>query len=654
MPTRFRDTPIQRKLMLVILLTSVVVMLLMRGAFITYEFVRFRETTLRQLSTLGEITATNSTAALAFDNPSDAKEILSALKAERHIAAAALYKADGSLFARYPDSLIEDALPPAPEADGYRFSGPYLAGFQPVVERGRRLGSLYLKFDTGVVMREWFWGSARIGLVVMAVVLLIAYGLSRVLQKRISHPILALTDSARAISVRAVKLGDDELGRLTDAFNLMLGEIQRLNGDLERRVIERTAQLEAANADLLHSRAELKSLFESIDEGYCIVEMLFDERDHPVDYRFLSINPAFEKQTGLVGAQGRRMLELAPTHEAHWFEIYGRIAVTGEPERFQNYARALHRWFDVYAFRFGDPAKRQVAIIFSDITERKRGEDQIQSLNADLRQHSSQLEAANKELEAFSYSVSHDLRAPLRHIHGFSSLLEKDATTLTPDGRRHLGVIRGAAKQMGRLIDDLLAFSRTSRMPLSPTEISSDALVAGVIRDGRYEADGRTVAWDIGPLPPARADAAMLQQVWVNLIDNAVKYSAKAAQPRVVIRGAVDAAAGESVFSVADNGVGFDMAYAGKLFGVFQRLHGPAEFEGTGIGLANVRRIVMRHGGRTWAEGRVGQGATFFFSLPAPHKTNPAPAAHVQTGAPASITIEAPLVSSSATPTTSV
>jgi len=956
MTLSLKNTPIRRKLTTIILLTSVAVMVLMGGAFFTYEFLSFRQTKIRQLSTLGKITAANSTAALAFENQEDAKEILSALKAELHIVEAALYREDGRLFAKYPDDLPTDALPSAPGPVGYHFAGSHLSGFQPVLQRDRRLGALYLKFDTGVVMREWLWDSFRIALAVMAVVLLVAYMISRTLQKQISHPILALTETARAISerrdysVQAVKTGNDELGTLTDTFNQMLAriheqnlnlsesenrvrsvinsalsavlvinsagevvdwntraeqmfgrtrqevigkklaeiiiplryrdahergmkhflatgegpalnqvlelsalrrngdefpvelsispmktgdvvtfcgfitditerkqaedertrllvrerearseaetlnafsrtlaaeldlqklvqqvtdaatkatsakfgaffynslneqgeayllytlsgapreafekfgipratplfgptflgqgvvriddvlndprygknsphhgmphghlpvrsylavpvisrsgevlgglffghpdtgiftesaerivvgiaaqaaiaidnsrlyskaekeiaerkraeeEIHQLNQTLEQRVTERTAQLEATNVDLVRSRAELKSLFESIDEGYCIIEMLFDDQDLPVDYRFLIINPAFEKQTGLVGAQGRRMLELAPGHETYWFETYGRIALTGEPARFQNYAEQLKRWFDVYAFRYGDPENRQVAILFSDITERKNSEDQINRLNLNLQLHATKLEAANKELEAFSYSVSHDLRAPLRHIDGFAGLLLRtDSHLLSQRGRGYVNQITDSAKQMGMLVDDLLVFSRMARSEMNFGAVDLQQMAADTVQSlQREEAKDRAINWKVEGLPIVHGDRPMLRQVFVNLLSNAVKYS-RPRNPAEIEVGCYHDTSDELVIFVRDNGVGFEMEYAHKLFGVFQRLHRAEDFEGTGIGLANVRRIVTRHGGRTWAEGKPGVGATLYFSLP--------------------------------------
>jgi PAS domain S-box-containing protein len=273
-----------------------------------------------------------------------------------------------------------------------------------------------------------------------------------------------------------------------------------------------------------------------------------------------------------------------------------------------------HRWL-----RWSARAAVSENLIYAsarDVTDQRRADEHIRWLNADLGIRAAELEAANRELESFSYSVSHDLRAPLRHIDGFASLLDKRAASLDAESKRYLATISKSAKQMGTLIDDLLALSRIGRVPLRRELVNQNQLVAEVIANGRHNSEHSTIAWDIGPLPEVRADGAMLRQVWANLIDNAVKYSSKVHGPRIAIEGRVDATTGEYVFSIRDNGVGFDMTYADKLFGVFQRLHGPTEFEGTGIGLANVRRIVNRHGGRTWAEGRVDEGATFHFSIP--------------------------------------
>jgi PAS domain S-box-containing protein len=265
-------------------------------------------------------------------------------------------------------------------------------------------------------------------------------------------------------------------------------------------------------------------------------------------------------------------------------------------------------------------------VSFSDITERKQAEGAIRRLNAELVQQAAQLVEANKELESFSYSVSHDLRAPLRHIDGFTTMLQKHAEALDEKGRRYLSVISEAAKKMGRLINDLLVFSRMGRAALTQAPVALDQVTRGVLRDLETDSKGRQIEWVMEPLPVAQGDLAMLRQVFANLLGNAVKYTRHQEQARIEV-GAFPAAActpeqrshgvrdGEVVIYVRDNGAGFDMHYVHKLFGVFQRLHADSEFEGTGIGLANVRRIIARHGGHTWAEGKVGEGATFYFTV---------------------------------------
>jgi PAS domain S-box-containing protein len=300
--------------------------------------------------------------------------------------------------------------------------------------------------------------------------------------------------------------------------------------------------------------------------------------------------------------------------------------------------RYVHSYAEVTRDASGSPLRMFGTMI--DITEQKRMEmelagyrehleeqvkertaeleerqEQIIKLNQDLRNRAAALEAANKELDAFVYSVSHDLRAPVRHIDGFMDLLRKRAgEALDEQSRHYMGTISDAADRMGRLFDDLLTFSRMGRQSMSLKQVDLGPLVRDVVRELELEAAGRNIVWRIGDLPAVKGDASMLRIVLSNLISNAVKFTRSNNQARIEV--GCQSREEERIIFVRDNGVGFDPAYVGKLFGVFKRLHHKDEFEGTGVGLAIVQRIIIRHGGRTWAEAQVGHGATFYFSLP--------------------------------------
>ncbi|MEP6917357.1 MAG: PAS domain S-box protein, partial [Acidobacteriota bacterium] len=300
-----------------------------------------------------------------------------------------------------------------------------------------------------------------------------------------------------------------------------------------------------------------------------------------------------------------------------------RVLKEGKVTNYELTARARDGTQTVVSYNattFHDRGRRLQGVFAAarDMTDLKRYEHALQQNEADRvrdSEHANELAALNQELEAFSYSVSHDLRAPLRHIHGYVEMLQRATQgQLSEKAAHYLKTITDASLEMGQLIDDLLAFSRVGRADLAFTPVDLSDLVRHVIRGLEMATTGRSIVWRIPPLPTVSGDASLLKLVFVNLIDNAVKYS-RMADPAIIEIGCGPDEASRVVLFVRDNGVGFDMQYVHKLFGVFQRLHRPDEFEGTGIGLATVRRIVARHGGRVWAEGALAGGATFYFTL---------------------------------------
>jgi PAS domain S-box-containing protein len=377
------------------------------------------------------------------------------------------------------------------------------------------------------------------------------------------------------------------------------------------RVVRQARRAEAA---LLKSEARYRALSESMIDGVLILQK----------GRFVHANPAALRLLGyrLEELRGREFAPLvhpdfrAMVAERHRRRLAGEtfasrydiqvLTRAGEPVWVQIGNARIDEWE-------GEPA---VLTIISDVSERKRAESEIRSLNESLearvRARTAELESALDEMESFSYSISHDLRAPLRAVNGYAQiLLREHAAELGAEARRLLERTSASALSMAQLVDGLLEFARLGRRALDVGELDMAALARGAAEELRAGAGIVT----IGELPPARGDAPLVRQVWLNLLSNALKFSAMRSEPRIRVSGRN--AGGETVYRVRDNGVGFDMAYASKLFGVFQRLHGVEEFPGTGIGLALVRRIVERHGGRVWAEGNPGEGATFGFALPA-------------------------------------
>ncbi|MBI2977192.1 MAG: PAS domain S-box protein [Chloroflexi bacterium] len=435
---------------------------------------------------------------------------------------------------------------------------------------------------------------------VTAAVLLFSDWLDAALVSRGGNP--ALTASLMALlSLTIVGLAVAQLARGIG------GEIDRAHAESER-----------AQKALTTSETRYRRLFESAKDGILILDAetgaIADVNPYLIQMLGYSREEFVEKKLWEVGAfkdveAGKEALEALQKKEYIRYEDLPLRTKDGQLVQVE---------FISNVYRVG--GEKVIQCNIRDISERKRAEEEIRQLNADLerrvRERTAALEAANQELEAFSYSVSHDLRAPLRHVSGYVELLQRGSTAFQDDkGRHYLQSIAESAGQMGLLIDDLLAFSRVGRTAMQPGAVSLEQLVAEARHDARDEAAGREVQWKVGPLPEVYGDRSLLRLALVNLISNALKYTRPRAPAEIEVVRLADTET-EVVICIRDNGVGFDMQYVDKLFGVFQRLHRAEEFEGTGIGLANVRRIIQRHGGRTWAEGAVGGGAAFFFSLP--------------------------------------
>jgi PAS domain S-box-containing protein len=381
-----------------------------------------------------------------------------------------------------------------------------------------------------------------------------------------------------------------------------------------------------AEMELREREAQLHTIVENLDEGVVVSDL---------EGRLLQWNRAALKLHGYSDSDQdqRRFTELVDTFEI--FTLEGaQVPVEQWPlarilrgERIHDLELRLrrkgHEWERVFHYDGSvvyDANGRPLMVIVTigDITERKRAEEEVRNLNAELEERvvkrTAELEAANKELEAFSYSVSHDLRSPLRTIDGFSQAVVEDyGEELPQEGQRYLQTIREGAQRMGVLIDDLLAFSRLSRSPLHRQSINTTSLVRESIEGLKSEQRDRRIDFQIGLLPSCDGDPALLKQVWMNLLSNALKYTRQRENGVIAVGCNFDK--GEDVYFVRDNGTGFDMRYAHKLFGVFQRLHRAEEFEGTGVGLAIVQRVIHRHSGRIWAEAEPDRGATFYFTL---------------------------------------
>jgi PAS domain S-box-containing protein len=434
---------------------------------------------------------------------------------------------------------------------------------------------------------------------------------------------MAIVILAGAFAVGRLLIRNTVLKTRLEETSLREKEVDGKNRELQEEIDERIR----AETELRQSEVSYTGLFNTVSDAITV---------QSPDGVFLNVNEGALRMYGysrdeLVGKTPEFVSAPGVNDHSELGALANRVFATGTPEGFE--FRGLRKNRESFPQECvctrGEYFGRDVVITTArDVTEQKRAQAEILRLNADLEERvksrTAQLEVANKEMEAFTYTVSHDLRAPLRAIDGFSArLVGGYGRALDEEGLRLLGIVRTNAQRMARLIDDLLAFSRVGRTEAEMVAVDMSALareVAGEVQGGD-EARGRVII-QIGVLPEALGDRALLRQVWVNLLSNAVKFSSRKIDPRVEVEGEERGLV--AVYRVRDNGAGFDMAFSAKLFGVFSRLHGPAEFDGTGVGLAIVQRIVTRHGGHVTASGAVGEGATFEFSIPRPGAAPPA------------------------------
>ncbi|UXI70045.1 ATP-binding protein [Tahibacter amnicola] len=622
---------VRRKLLLVVGTVTLAALVVTGAALLVYDARAYRQTWMADLETQADILGRASAPALTFDDPKAAQENLALLKARPQVLAAAVYSAKGTQFASYlQHGQPTHEFPRIPELDGARVKDGELIVFKRIIDHDEIVGTVYLR------ARYELWDrlASYTGILGMAMVasLIVAVLLSYWLSREVTRPLGAVSDAARRVmeqgdfSVRAEKSTQDEVGILVDAFNNMLAEIGRTSETLEnsnRQLAHEIAERAEAEAALHASERRHRTLVAALTSLVWTAN---------AQGQFAEPQPSWETYTGQSAgkAQGLGWQNAIEPEDREAFEA-GWQQATDSSEPFQHEMRLWHQAtqsFRYVNFRAVPVTNAQGDVrewigTVSDIHDQRMAEEALRELNAELEKRvadrTAELQATNRELEGFSYSVSHDLRAPVRAVAGFSKLLWKDhANQLDDEGRRKLEIIQNEALRMGVLIDDLLLFARLGRQAIKPVELDMRNMAESMYERLQGQQPGNPPEFHIGPLPHAVGDRVLLEQVWANFLSNALKFSSHRDHPVIEVDAISDAT--EHIYFVRDNGAGFDPRYQNKLFGVFQRLHSTSEFPGNGVGLALVHRIITRHGGRVWADSKPDEGAKFYFSLP---KENP-------------------------------
>ncbi|HEX7964151.1 MAG TPA: ATP-binding protein [Gammaproteobacteria bacterium] len=625
MRSLFQFRSVRRKLFVGVLFTTLAALLVTGGSLLAYDLHTVRDTLSHDLSTQAELIGRACLPALQFDDAKVANDNLALLQARPIIDAAALYNAKGAVFGRYIRGGGTAEFPPLPGADEVRFDGQEITANRRIIDNGEIIGTIYLHAHYDLLQRVRSY--LGIVLAVGSLAMLISLLLSTWLQATVTKPILAIASLSQQVvekddySVRAQKSTDDEIGYLADAFNRMLTEIGG-----------RTDALEASNRDLAHEITEREGAEQALRNSEKRYRALVSTLSTVVwvanrDWEFEGEQASWEAYTGQSGNEYRGKGWRKAFHPDDLPALERSIA---HAIRTRETFEAEFRLWQASSAQYRIVSLRPVAVFdaggafrewigtLTDIDDRRRAEDEVRRLNVELEarveERTRKLQEANGELEAFSYSVSHDLRAPLRAIDGFSqTLLLEYGEKVEEKMRGYLMRIKAGAVRMGQLIEDLLSLSRISRLELRRQEVDVSAIAHGVLEDLQQREPERKVQYSVWDGVTVDADPRLVRVALENLLGNAWKFTSKVLEAKIEF-GMMQEGARQVMF-VRDNGAGFDMAYSDKLFGAFQRLHGVHEFPGTGIGLATVQRIVLRHGGRIWCQAKPDKGATFFFTV---------------------------------------
>jgi PAS domain S-box-containing protein len=618
-----RAFSIRAKLMAIVMLTTAAALLLSGVALAVFEVVSSRRALVEEMATTAEVLANNLTAALAFQDPAGAEEVLDTLSSAPKMMSACLYDGARKQFAAFQRAGPR-ICPPQPPPDGARFERDHLTQTTGVFLKRERVGTIVID-RSWTDVRERLQAFALVLLGILTAAGMAAVLLSAALQRLVSRPILELASTAKTVSekrdytLRAPRHTDDEVGVAVEAFNVMLGRIHAADSAL------RDAEEQSREQARL-----LRSILDGMGEGLVVC----DEAG-----KFILWNPAATRLLGqdpvaLTPEQWPRHFGLYKdgstfydANELPMVRALGGWEVTDREIFLMPPGRQDGAWIAVTArpVRDEDSVIRGALAVFRDVSERKRAEEQLRSLNATLEQRvaertaaaearATELKRSNEELEQFAYVASHDLQEPLRAVASYTQLLEQRlGERLDGEEKLFVGHVISGVARMRALINDLLDYSRVGRRPLQLTPTDAGAVLEAALADLAPAISESGAHISHGPLPEVPADPVQLGQLFRNLIANAIKFRSDA-PPRIEV--GVDEAEAAWRFWVRDNGVGIDPKYHERIFVIFQRLHGRAR-PGTGIGLAICRKILDRHGGRIWVESQVGSGATFFFTIPA-------------------------------------